>query len=98
MRVTIRDDADAVADFVLHLGKGQAGSSTVSGVLNSQNVTELPVNGRSASDLAALEPGVATARTQSSGPGRYGFGTQMTFAGVRAGQNEARLDGRRVTD
>ena len=67
MRVTIRADADAVADFVLHLGKGQAGSSTVSGVLNSQNVTELPLNGRSASDLAALEPGVATARTQSSG-------------------------------
>jgi len=67
MRVTIRAEADAVADFVLHLRKGQAGSSTVSGVLNSQNVTELPLNGRSASDLAALEPGVATARTQSSG-------------------------------
>jgi len=98
MRVTIRADADAVADFVLHLRKGQAGSSTVSGVLNSQNVTELPLNGRSASDLAALEPGVATARTQSSGQGRYGFGTQMTISGGRPRQNDARLDGISVND
>jgi hypothetical protein len=98
LAVTIRADADAVADFVLHSGKGQAGSSTVSGVINSQNVTELPLNGRSASDLAALEPGVATARTQSSGQGRYGFGTQMTISGGRPRQNDARLDGISVND
>jgi len=96
--VKIRADADAVADLVLNPGKGQAGSSTVSGVVNSQNVTELPLNGRSASDLAALEPGVATARTQSSGQGRYGFGTQMTISGGRPRQNDARLDGISVND
>ncbi len=96
--VTIRADADAVADFVLQREKGQAGSSTVSGVVNSRNVTELPLNGRSASDLAALEPGVATARTQSSGQGRYGFGTQMTISGGRPRQNDARLDGISVND
>jgi len=96
--LTIRADADAVANFVLRPGKGRAGSSTVSGVVNSQNVTELPLNGRSASDLAALEPGVATARTQSSGQGRYGFGTQMTISGGRPRQNDARLDGISVND
>src|SRR5437016_12924427 len=94
----IRADADAVANFVLHAGKGQAGSSTVSGVVNSQNVTELPLNGRSASDLAALAPGAATARTQSSGQGRYGFGTQMTISGGRRRQHHARLDGISVHD
>src|SRR6266480_433141 len=94
----IRADADAVANLVLHAGKGQAGSSTISGVLNSQSVTELPLNGRSASDLAALEPGVATARTQSSGQGKYGFGTQMTISGGRPRQNDARLDGISVND
>src|SRR5260370_9036462 len=98
MPVTIRADANAAADFVLHLGKGQAGSSTVSGVVNSQNVTEMPLNVRSASDLAALEPGVATARTQSSGQGRYGFGTQMTISGGRPRQNDARLDGISIND
>jgi hypothetical protein len=96
--VTIRADADEVADVVLHPGNEQAGSSTVSGVVSSQNVTELPLNGRSASDLAALEPGVATARTQSSGQGKYGFGTQMTISGGRPRQNDARLDGISVND
>jgi len=96
--VTIRAAADQVANFVLHPGSGQAASSTVSGVVNSQNVRELPLNGRSASDLAALEPGVATARTQSSGQGRYGFGTQMTISGGRPRQNDARLDGISVND
>jgi hypothetical protein len=96
--VTIRADADEVADVVLYPGNEQAGSSTVSGVVNSQNVRELPLNGRSASDLAALEPGVATARTQSSGQGKYGFGTQMTISGGRPRQNDARLDGISVND
>jgi hypothetical protein len=96
--VTILADADAVSDFVLHPGSEQASSSTVSGVVNSQDVRELPLNGRSASDLAALEPGVATARTQSSGQGRYGFGTQMTISGGRPRQNDARLDGISVND
>src|SRR5260370_8933664 len=91
--VTIRADADEVADVVLHPGNEQAGSSAVSCVVNSQKVPEVPLNGRSASDLAAREPGVATARTQSSGQGKYGFGTQMTISGGRPRQNDARLDG-----
>ena len=98
LSVTIRAAADQLANFVLHPGKGQAASSTVSGVVNSQDVRELPLNGRSASDLAALEPGVATARTQSSGQGKYGFGTQMTISGGRPRQNDARLDGISVND
>ena len=96
--VTIRATVNQIANFVLHPEGGQAASSTVSGVVNSQNVRELPLNGRSASDLAALEPGVATARTQSSGQGRYGFGTQMTISGGRPRQNDARLDGISVND
>ncbi|HXM34229.1 MAG TPA: carboxypeptidase regulatory-like domain-containing protein, partial [Pyrinomonadaceae bacterium] len=96
--VTIRADSDETANFILQPQSQQAASSTVSGVVNSQSVSELPLNGRSASDLAALEPGVETARTQSSGQGKYGFGTQMTISGGRPRQNDARLDGISVND
>src|SRR5712692_8451944 len=96
--VKIRADSDEVANFVLQAEGQQEASSTVSGMVNAQSVRELPLNGRSASDLAALEPGVETARTQSSGQGKYGFGTQMTISGGRPRQNDARLDGISVND
>src|SRR5437763_2185084 len=96
--VTINPDQDQVTNLTLSSGNEQRASSTVSGAVNSQSVRELPLNGRSASDLAALEPGVETARTQSSGQGKYGFGTQMTISGGRPRQNDARLDGISVND
>src|SRR5581483_1773440 len=51
-----------------------------------------------ASDVATLEPGVATARTQTSGEAQRGFGTQMTISGSRPRQNDSRLDGISVND
>jgi hypothetical protein len=96
--VKIRAGTDEVANFVLQAEGQQAEASTVRGLVNAESVRELPLNGRSASDLAALEPGVETARTQSSGQGKYGFGTQMTISGGRPRQNDARLDGISVND
>ena len=102
--VTIRAGSEQVTNFVLRASNTsggdneQAGSSTVSGVVSSQSVRDLPLNGRSASDLAALEPGVATARTQSSGQAQRGFGTEMTISGGRPRQNDSRLDGISVND
>jgi Carboxypeptidase regulatory-like domain len=77
--------------------KTSAGSS-VSSVVDSNSVSNLPLNGRSASDLAALEPGVSSARTQQTGQAQRGFGNQMTISGGRPRQNDARLDGISVND
>src|SRR6266849_2569850 len=48
--VTIRAEADAKLNFALKADSQPISSSTVSGVVNSQTVRELPLNGRSASD------------------------------------------------
>lgn len=85
-------------DLTLPSGNEQGTSSTVSGVVSGKNVSDLPLNGRSASDLATLVPGVASARTQTSGQAQRGFGNQMTISGGRPRQNDSRLDGISVND
>src|SRR5438552_16368845 len=63
--MTIKPASSQAVNLVIQ--RGSAASPNVDGVVNSKRVSELPLNGRSASDVAALEPGVATARTQTSG-------------------------------
>ena len=100
--VAISADGKPVVNLVMQpassaeAGRGQAGSSTMKGDVT--NVRDLPLNGRSASDVAALEPGVATARTQTSGQAQRGFGTEMTISGGRPRQNDSRLDDISVND
>jgi hypothetical protein len=102
--VTIGANVNVVVNLVMQAGnapspaKTQTGSSTASGVVNSTSISDLPLNGRSASDVATLEPGVATARTQASGQAQRGFGTEMTISGSRPRQNDSRLDGISVND
>ena len=78
--------------------KQQGETSGVSGVVGRKSVSDLPLNARSASDLATLEPGVASARTQTVGQAQRGFGNQMTISGGRPRQNDSRLDGISVND
>jgi hypothetical protein len=81
----------------------QLSSSDISAVVNATTVRELPLNGRSWTDLAALQPGVDSIHTQpdfSSGPdrGNRGFGQQLTISGARPQQNNYRLDGISLND
>lgn len=81
----------------------QLASSDISAVVNATTVRELPLNGRSWTDLAALQPGVDTVHTQpdfSSGTdrGNRGFGQQLTISGARPQQNNYRLDGVSIND
>jgi hypothetical protein len=103
-KMTIRAGFSQEANIVMHPrkrvqdGKRESDSSTVSANVSSTQVRELPLNGRSASDVVTLEPGVATARTQSSGLGQMGFGTQITVSGSRPRQNDSRMNGISVND
>src|ERR1700730_11277111 len=61
-------------------------SSSISGVVNSQTVVDLPLNGRDWTLLAILEPGVNTIATQFHTIGQSsriqrGFGTELTVSG-----------------
>ena len=81
----------------------QTSSSVISAVVNEASVQQLPLNGRSWTDLAALQPGVDTLHTQPSfatggDRGNRGFGQQMTISGARPQQANYLLDGISLND
>jgi hypothetical protein len=108
--------AQQVFDLTLHIGSTkevmvvtaeapavQLNSSDISAVVNATTVRELPLNGRSWTDLAQLQPGVNAIHTQpdfSAGTdrGNRGFGQQLTISGARPQQNNYRLDGVSLND
>ena len=81
----------------------QTTSSEISATVNATTVRELPLNGRSWTDLAALQAGVSTIQTQptfsvGADRGNRGFGQQLTISGARPQQNNYRLDGISLND
>jgi hypothetical protein len=79
-------------------------SSGLDALVNSQTVRQLPLNGRSWTDLAILEPGVISSAAQQdnisggSGLGSRGFGNEMSISGARPQWNNYRLDGVSLND
>jgi hypothetical protein len=85
----------------------QTGITLTVGAQEVLNVTltvrELPLNGRSWTDLATLQPGVDAIQTQlpftaGTNRGNRGFGDQITVSGARLQQNNYRLDGVSIND
>ena len=81
----------------------QTSTSDISAVVNATTVRELPLNGRSWTDLAQLQPGVNAIHTQpdfaaGTDRGNRGFGQQLTISGARPQQNNYRLDGVSLND
>lgn len=81
----------------------QLGSSELSAVVASTTVRELPLNGRSWTDLATLQPGVTLLKTSSdpahgADRGEHGFGAQLSISGGKPVQNNYRVDGISVND
>jgi Carboxypeptidase regulatory-like domain/TonB-dependent Receptor Plug Domain/TonB dependent receptor len=91
-QVTITSEAPTV----------QLASSALSAVVEAPTVVGLPLNGRSWTDLANLQPGVSGVETQvpfgDSGRGNRGFGAQLSISGSRPQQNNYRLDGISIND
>jgi hypothetical protein len=114
--ITISVGAEQSFDVMLHLGTVsnrvevtteapavELTSSDISAEVNATTVRELPLNGRSWTDLAALQPGVETIQTQpsfatGSDRGNRGFGQQLAISGARPQQNNYRLDGISLND
>lgn len=81
----------------------QTTSSVISATVNATTVRDEPLNGRSWTDLAALQSGVDAIQTQptfatGSDRGNRGFGQQLTISGARPQQNNYRLDGVSLND
>jgi len=79
-------------------------SSTISDNVNSTTVRQLPLNGRSWTDLATLQPGISVIRNLPSVTtdvvdrlGR-GLGPELTISGSRPGQNNFLVDGLSIND
>jgi len=76
-------------------------NAEIGALRNETDIKELPLNGRSWSDLANLEPGVYTIHTQmvqARDLWSRGFGAQLTISGARPQQNNYRLDGISIND
>ncbi len=78
-------------------------SSTVSGVVGSKTIRELPLNGRDWTQLATLQPGVLSIRAQAStgasaNRGNRGFGDQLSDNGHRPTENTYRVNGINTND
>jgi hypothetical protein len=77
-------------------------NATLSGVVEQRSVQELPLNGRSWTDLAALQPGVHTSENQppitAGDRVKRGLGAELTISGARPQQNNYLLDGVNIND
>ena len=77
-------------------------NATIGGLVNERTVEELPLNGRSWTDLAVLEPGVHQSENQppiTAGDRiKRGLGLEITISGARPQQNNYLLDGVNIND
>jgi hypothetical protein len=99
MKVGTINESVVVSDLPPDL---QLESSSLSSSINSQTIVELPLNARSWTDLATLQPGVNTihamALVSSTDRLGRGFGVELSVSGGRPQQNNYLLDGISIND
>jgi hypothetical protein len=109
--LTVAISKDVVADVELKVGaltekitvEGETtgvslGTTTAGGVVTTHQIAELPLNGRSFTQLATLQPGVIVSRaTARDFTGGFGS-TQLAIGGARPEQTGYLMDGTNIAD
>jgi carboxypeptidase family protein/TonB-dependent receptor-like protein len=99
-RCDARRGQDSQCDIVVSAQAAVANG----GIIDSETVRDLPVNGRDVQQATTLQAGVSAVQTQqsasdtNSGRGQRGFGQQISLAGARPQQNNYLLDGITTND
>jgi len=109
--ITLMVGQEAAVDFVLRLGAvtervevtGEASlvettTATTSGLVNEMTVRELPLNGRSFTDLMDLQPNVKKLAAVGSRSDSQGFGQKFSVNGSHPNQNNYIMDGLVIND
>ena len=76
-------------------------TSQMSQIVGTKTITELPLNGRDWTQLATLQPGIASVRTQNTtdtNRAQRGNGVAMTISGGRPNENNYLLNGISIND
>jgi len=107
--ITLNVGAEIVIDFGLEVeGLSQSvevtaqaaqvdlATATVSHAVEGTTIRELPLNGRDWTQLATLQPGIASIGAGSGG--KSGNGMKLTISGARPSENNFRLDGISLND
>ncbi|MBI4442064.1 MAG: TonB-dependent receptor [Acidobacteria bacterium] len=110
--ITLTVGAEAVVNFSMSLGAvaesievtGEAPmlettTSTVSGLVDTRQMREIPLNARSFIELVPLTAGTAFVdNAQAGSSATFGFGKKLTISGGRTTMNTFLLDGADMTD
>ena len=110
LKVTVEVNQIAAANVKLELGSSSTvvevttsavqvntEQASVGGVLNAQQIENLPVNGRNFLDLAQLEPGVQIQDGENFDPTKAGF-SSISFGGRFGRTARIEVDGMDVSD
>ncbi len=109
--ITVNINREVAVDIVLELGtvtenvtvSGESStvelsSAAVVGVVSTQQIAELPLNGRNFIQLATLQPGVVTSRATGNSFHAGYAGTTVSVAGARPEMAGYLLEGTNIAD
>lgn len=108
--ITLTVGREAVVDLTMNVGDvseqvtviGEAPliettSASVGGVVDSQQIRDIPLNARSFIELVPLQAGAVLSETGGTGS-IFGFGKKLSIAGTRYTSNSFLLDGADIND